>query len=304
MSGLLGASGGGGGGGGSVTLASIFSALGGENAVTAFATGGQTNATALSSTVALHRISVCATAADSVKLPAATVGQIHYVFNAGVAACQVFGQATETINGVASATGISQDIGMGVWYECTVAGAWTTTPVSVITGTVVMGTSQLVQGTTAALRNILGNNTGIALVTGGFFGWSGSATDAGGAKDTAMGRLAAGSAAMTTGRWSVKQGAAIASANDVTLGSDGNRFQITGTTQINRILNTGFQGGSIITLHFQGAVTVTHNTASGSSFQGIMLAGAVSFVASALDQLTLQYDSTDAKWYEIARTVI
>jgi hypothetical protein len=50
------------------------------------------------------------------------------VRNDGAAAMQVFGQATETINGVASATGISQGVGMGVWYECTTAGAWTTSP--------------------------------------------------------------------------------------------------------------------------------------------------------------------------------
>lgn len=119
--------------------------------------------------------------------------------------------------------------------------------------------------------------------------------------DTALARIGAGSAGMTSGRWSVKQGAAVASANDLTLGVDGNRFQISGTTQINRILNTGWQGGSIITLHFQGAVTVSHNATSGSSFQGIMLEGGANFSAAANDQLTLQYDVTSAKWHEIAR---
>lgn len=101
-----------------------------------------------------------------------------------------------------------------------------------------------------------------------------------------------------------KQGAAVASANNLTLGSDGNRFQITGTTQINLIDNTDWQGGSIVTLHFQGAVTVTHNTAASGNNKPIMLSGAANFSATANDQLTLQYDSTDSKWYEIARTVI
>ncbi len=127
--GMLGKSSGGSGGG--ITNLSGFAALaGGENAVTAFAGGGQTNATQLLATVSNHRVSTVATAADSVKLPAATVGQVHYVRNDGAFAMQVFGQATETINAVASATGISQGAGMGVWYVCTLAGAWTTDPVT------------------------------------------------------------------------------------------------------------------------------------------------------------------------------
>jgi hypothetical protein len=113
------------GGGSSVTGASIATALGGEDTVTAFATGGQGSATALSSTVYNHRVTVCATAGDSVKLPAATVGQDHYVRNDGAASMQVYGQATETIDGVASATGVAQAAGTGVFYVCTTAGKWT-----------------------------------------------------------------------------------------------------------------------------------------------------------------------------------
>jgi hypothetical protein len=117
-----------------LTATSLFTEAA-EDTVTAFASGGQASATALSATKNLHRVSVCATAADSIKLPAALAGQAHYVRNDGAAACQVFGQSTETINAVASATGISQGVGMGVWYVCTTAGAWTTSPVSNITST-------------------------------------------------------------------------------------------------------------------------------------------------------------------------
>jgi len=99
------------------------------------------------------------------------------------------------------------------------------------------------------------------------------------------------------------QGAAVASANNLTLGSDGNRFQITGTTQINLILNTNWQGGAIVTLHFQGSVTVKHNQAPSGSNMPIKLAGSVDFAAAARNQLTLQYDSTDSIWYEIGRVV-
>jgi hypothetical protein len=100
---------------------------GAEDSVTAFATGGQTSATQLLATVTNHRVSTVVTAADSVKLPAATVGQQHYLRNDGAKPMQVFGQATETINGVASATGVPQAPGVGMWYVCTTAGAWTST---------------------------------------------------------------------------------------------------------------------------------------------------------------------------------
>lgn len=104
-------------------------------------------------------------------------------------------------------------------------------------------------------------------------------------------------------RVQLKQGATVASANDLTLGSDGNRFQISGSTQINRLSNTDWQGGSEVTLHFQAAVTVKHNQAAGGAFVQIMLAGSVDFVAAINGRITLQYDSVDSKWYEVARTI-
>lgn len=159
--------------------------------------------------------------------------------------------------------------------------------------TVAAGTASLAVGGNAVI-----------LPASGVLQWAVDATIATSGIDTAVSRLAAGSAGMTTGRWSEKQGVAVASANDITLGSDGNRFQISGTTTINRILNTGWQGGSTIVLHFQGSLTVTNGVASGSNFQLINLAGAANFAATANDQLVLQYDSTAAQWFEIARTVI
>jgi hypothetical protein len=105
-----------------------------ENTVTAFATGGQTNATALSAAVKFHRISVCATAADSYKLPTSTAGQAHYVRNDGAAAAQAFGAGTDTINGVATATGIPHPVGVGIWFVCTASGNWTTGSLVAISG--------------------------------------------------------------------------------------------------------------------------------------------------------------------------
>lgn len=92
--------------------------------ITAFATGGQTSATAL--TAELNRVTTVATAADSVKLPASSPGLTILVENAGANAMQVFGAGTDTINGVATATGVSQMVGSVVLYTCYTAGAWFT----------------------------------------------------------------------------------------------------------------------------------------------------------------------------------
>lgn len=111
-----------------LTLYQLFAPIGVENTVTAYAGGGQTNATALASTCRFHRISTCATAADSVKLPASGANDWHYVRNDGAAACQVYGTSTDTVNGVAYATGVSLPAGAGALFLCTAAGNWTTTP--------------------------------------------------------------------------------------------------------------------------------------------------------------------------------
>jgi Ca2+-binding RTX toxin-like protein len=77
-----------------------------------FAGGGQTSATALT-TIFNEVVTAVATAADSVKLPAPSkVGQIVIVTNAHASnSMQVFGAGTDTINGVATATGVAQAAG-------------------------------------------------------------------------------------------------------------------------------------------------------------------------------------------------
>lgn len=95
------------------------------NAVTARA--GGTRAAATKITTGIARIAVCATAADSVSLPPAVGGQFIILSNAGAAACQVFADpaTSDTINGVAAATGVSlaaaksasfASSGPGVWF--------------------------------------------------------------------------------------------------------------------------------------------------------------------------------------------
>lgn len=102
----------------------------GSAAVTARAGGGQANATQLE--YGISNVTVVATAADSVKLPPAIPGSYCYVRNSDAAdSMTVFGYGTDTIDGVASATGNAQAAGKGKLYFCisgngslTGAGAW------------------------------------------------------------------------------------------------------------------------------------------------------------------------------------
>jgi hypothetical protein len=77
------------------------------------------------------------------------------------------------------------------------------------------------------------------------------------------------------------QGADVASANDLTLGGDGNTFEITGNTQINAITTANWQNGALITLLFTSNPTVKHNTAGGAGTAVMLLAGAADFGATA-----------------------
>lgn len=91
--------------------------------LTAKAGGGQSGATQLLS--GMNRVTTVATAADSVQLPTANFAGLSVtVINAGANQMQVFGNGSDTINGVAGATGISQMQNSVVEYFCPVAGAW------------------------------------------------------------------------------------------------------------------------------------------------------------------------------------
>ena len=108
------------------------------------------------------------------------------------------------------------------------------------------------------------------------------------------------------GRVLKTQGADVASANDLTLGADGNVFEITGTTQVNAITTSGWQNGTQIVLLFTSTPTVKHNTAGGAGTAVMLLAGAADFAATAGDTLTLmlsEIGGTQA-WRELARAAI
>jgi len=144
-----------------LTASGLFKLTGVEASVTAFAGGGKASATPLSATKNFHRISVCATAADSVLLPAATVGQMHFLRNDGAAAAQVFGAGTDTINAVATATGVSLAPGSGVLFFCLSAGAWVTSVLTTVLGPV--GVSTL----SASGLVTLANGVGVEFIAGG-----------------------------------------------------------------------------------------------------------------------------------------
>ena len=93
-------------------------------AITATAGGGRANAVPLVNMV--NQVTTVATAADSVALPPAYGGQTIVVVNAAATnAAQVFAAVgtSDTINGVAAATGVSLAAGKAATYV-SVPGAW------------------------------------------------------------------------------------------------------------------------------------------------------------------------------------
>ncbi len=88
-----------------------------ENAITATASGTKATARLLKATV--NQISVCATTADSVKLPAnPQPGNVVFIANDGAAAAQVFGSNSDTIDAVATATGVALSAATRAFFIC------------------------------------------------------------------------------------------------------------------------------------------------------------------------------------------
>jgi hypothetical protein len=107
------------------------------------------------------------------------------------------------------------------------------------------------------------------------------------------------------GRVLEAQGADVASGTNITLGADGNTFEITGTTKVDLISNIGWTEGSSVTLIANESVTIDSGTATSSTNVTIKLAGGVDFAMTADDTLTLKLSSTTAggqAWREITRS--
>lgn len=154
------------------------------------------------------------------------------------------------------------------------------------------GAVYVVLGETAVLR--LSNNAN-RFVSGATLGWTSSSTDTSSiAEDTALGRRSAGVVKFTDGSTGIRGlqggGAAIASAAALPVPT-GRVCHVTGTTNITSITATNLQSGVVVTLIFDGVLTVTDGG-------NLKLAG--NFVTAADSTLSLVYDGTN--WYETGRS--
>lgn len=107
------------------------------------------------------------------------------------------------------------------------------------------------------------------------------------------------------GRLLNTQGADVTSATNLTLGSDGNVFEITGTTKIDLISNIGWQNGSSITLIANENVVIDDGTATSGTNITINLTGG-DYSMTADDTLTLVLSETTVggqAWREVSRSV-
>jgi hypothetical protein len=120
-------------------------------------------------------------------------------------------------------------------------------------------------------------------------------TFSGSASDVGLKRKAAGVLQVTSGadgnvRALLGGGTAVASASALPVPT-GRVFHVTGTTGITSITSTNFQAGTVITLIFDGILTVTDGS-------NLKLAG--NFTTAADSTLTLVYDGSN--WFETSRS--
>lgn len=102
------------------TLNSLFNQIQGsvEDGITA--TAGGTKALAYQLFATFNRVSVAANAGDSVMLPKTPfIGKVVQVINDGAQNIDVYGNGTDTIDGVATATGVVLSAASRSFYTCT-----------------------------------------------------------------------------------------------------------------------------------------------------------------------------------------
>ena len=111
----------------SSSVATIWNVIGGflyssQAGITAFAGGGQANATQLTGVVC--EVTTCATNGDSVKLPVGIAGRTCAIHNAGAAALNIFPSSGEEIVPL----GVDQPQSLGTtgghFFVCYTAGNW------------------------------------------------------------------------------------------------------------------------------------------------------------------------------------
>lgn len=131
------------------------------NGITAFATGGQASATAL--TTPVNRVTTCATIGDSVKLPTSAAGAVVVVTNSGATGLDIFPATGDLIDTLAANTAIRIASGTTVALYCAVAGTWNSTPTPLpyakfVTINVTAGTLAVGNATGAATVNLTSTN--------------------------------------------------------------------------------------------------------------------------------------------------
>lgn len=116
-----------------------------EDSITAHAGGGQGSAFALSATAQYHRVATVGSSGDSVVLPTAVAGAIHCIRNDSSSGndIQIFGTTPDTINGVATATGVNMSKNVGACFISHSANTWASlVPFTQATGTGMVGVRQ------------------------------------------------------------------------------------------------------------------------------------------------------------------
>lgn len=96
----------------------------------------------------------------------------------------------------------------------------------------------------------------------------------------------------------------LATANTLVLGKRGNKFAMTGTTQINIISNVEWNNGDEVQLHAQGGATTVKNAQASSGVnKTIVTSTGADWVSGAggLGVLSLVYDATVPGWRETGR---
>ena len=108
-----------------LSVATSFALAGIEAGLIAHAGGTQAAALALNAAKIVHVVATVAAPADSIVLPAsAGAGKSHVVMNSGANSLQIYGLATDTINGVAAATGVAIPAGKAAVLVDYAAGTW------------------------------------------------------------------------------------------------------------------------------------------------------------------------------------
>ena len=120
--------------------------------------------------------------------------------------------------------------------------------------------------------------------------------------------LSTGSAGNTrwvgfAGKYVNKQGTDVIAATNMTLPNNGSSHIVTGVTGIELINSAQLPYGTVITLRFQGILTVTNNAAASTTFYPIVLKSGANYTTVADDILVLELWS-DNTWRELGNLSI